>query len=969
MEFSNQQLCIAVGATFTVEPLEQPLAFWLQKLQIPSAIEFAPYNQIFQQLLDPSSIFSNNQSGINVILVRLEDWQGSHEEEVYRNLEDFSNLLGTSLSQQKTPFIIIICPNSPHKQIILEKAEQELRIKLNNLPGLYLVTQQDLAIYRVEDYYDKTKDELGHIPFTPLFFTALATIIVRKIYSLKTNPYKVIVLDCDNTIWQGIVGEDGVEGIKITDQYRELQKFMLKQKDSGKLLSLCSKNTELDVLEVFKDRDDLELKLEDLVSWKVNWQPKSENLKALAKELNLGLDSFIFVDDNPVECAEVKNHCPEVLTINLPMEKDLVNFLSHVWAFDYLQVTEEDQQRTKLYQENIHRDRFANETNTLEDFLTGLDLKIDITEPSIEQIPRVAQLTQRTNQFNLTTKRYSETEITKSLSNPLECRVVQVKDRFGDYGLVGIILFFKNNENKTLEIDTFLLSCRVLGRGVEYKMLQILGNIAQENSLSYVLASYLKTKKNLPVLNFLEKVGEAYQNETQAGYDFAFPTEYLVKLSYDTNSTNEKTKVSSKGISTSPTNSPTLGSAKTAQVELIEQIATKLNQVELIHSLINQQGEYNRRKIPTPYIAATTFTEQQLARICSKLLAIENIGIDDNYFELGGTSLQAVELFAQIEKEFSTRLPLTTLIESPTIRQLSFLLNQEGQLISNNSLVLISQGDTHPPLFLVHDGFGETLLYRNLASKLQPARAVYGLQPLSKKGYPILHTRIPDMATFYIEQIRNIQPQGPYLLGGMCAGGVIAFEMALQLQKEGEKIALLALIDSAAIGIAKQIKGVNEQRLNRFSSALVQTGDLSSKDRLLGIIKTIQTKVNNVIVYEFGKLIQKSQCYLLDFSLKYKLPLFRFIEGLGVSLIYGFAETQYTFENKFQGDILLFRATSGQGVDQPFKEIYLDPLLGWSEQVSGIVHVIDIPGGHSSILQEPNVDKMREELENYLIEF
>jgi FkbH-like protein len=901
--------------------------------------------------------------------VRLEDWQGSHEQEIYRNLEDFSHLLETFLSQHKIPCITIICPSSPQKQIILEKVEQAFRTKLNNLPGSYLVTQEDLSIYPVDNYYDQTRDRLGHIPFTPLFFTSLATIIARKIYSLKTNPYKVIVLDCDNTIWQGIVGEDSVKGIKITDQYRELQKFMLKQKDSGKLLSLCSKNTESDVLEVFKNRDDLELKVEDLVSWKINWQAKSENLKALAEELNLGLDSFIFIDDNPLECAEVKNHCPEVLTINLPIEKDLVNFLNHIWAFDYLQVTEEDQKRTKLYQENLERDRFANETNTLEDFLTGLQLKIDITEPSIEQIPRVAQLTQRTNQFNLTTKRYSEIEIANSLSNQLGCRIVQVKDRFGDYGLVGVILFFKNNNNNTLVIDTFLLSCRVLGRGVEYKMLQLLGNIARENNQSQILAPYLKTKKNLPVLNFLEKVGEPYQNETEEGYDFVFPTEYLVNLNYAPNSKKEKSKVLSERMGASPPQSTNLVSKKITKIELIEQIATQLNQVELIYSLINQQKEYSQREILTTYIPATTFTEQQLAKIWSKLLVIENIGIDDNYFELGGTSLQAVELFTQIEKEFSTRLALTTLIESPTIRQLSELLNQEGQLTTNNSLVLIAQGDTHPPLFLVHDGFGETLLYRNLANKLQPTRAVYGLQPLSKKGYPILHTRIPDMAAFYIEQIRNIQPQGPYFLGGMCAGGVIAFEMALQLQKQGEKIAVLALIDSAAIGIAKQTKGVNEQRLNRFSSAFVQTGHLSVKDRLLEIIKTIQKKTSNVIIYESSQFIQRSKCYLLDFSLRYKLPLSSLLENLGVNLIYSFAETQYTFIDKFKGDILLFRATSGQGVDQPFKEIYLDPLLGWSEQVSGIVHVIDIPGGHSSILQEPNVDKMREELENYLIEF
>jgi len=954
------EFCLAIAATFTAEPLEQSLLFWLKELEISSYLEFTPYNQIFQELLDPSSLFSNNKQGINLVLVRLEDWQGSQEEEVYRNIKDFSQLIEKSLTQHKTPYIVVICPSSPAQQSLLEKAEKELSEKLASLAGLNLVTKQDLETYPVENYYDQTRDELGHIPFTPLFFTALGTVIARKIYSLKNTPHKVIVLDCDNTIWQGVVGEDGVEGIKITPQYREIQKFMLQQKEAGMLLSLCSKNTEADVLEVFQKREDLELKLEDLVNWKVNWQPKSENLKALARELNLGLDSFIFIDDNPVECAEVRNNAPEVLTINLPIEKEPGQFLKHIWAFDHLKVTEEDQQRTVLYQQNIQRERFQQETTTLEDFLSGLSLEIEITEPSPEQLTRVAQLTQRTNQFNFTTKRYIETEIAELLAGSLKCQIVQVKDRFGDYGLVGVMLF--SLEVDSLKIDNLLLSCRVLGRGVEHKMLQTLGKIAQEANLSLVIAPYIKTKKNLPALNFLEKVGQAYQKETEGGFDFVFPTEFAANLSYVP--TNESSNLSSEVVTTKAQTAT--GEQKTNKNELINHIAKELYQVELIENQLKQQQEYSQRTVTTPYVPPITFIERQLAKIWTKVLATETIGIDDDYFELGGTSLQSVELFAEIEKEFSTRLPLTTLIQAPTIKQIAQLLNQTGQLTTNSSLVLLNEGEAYPPLFLVHDGFGETLLYRNLARKLQPQRPVYGLQPLSQAGYPILHTRIKDMAAFYLEQVRNIQPDGPYLLGGMCAGGVIALEMALQLQEQGQKISALALMDSANIGIAKKIESTSTARLNRVSSVLSETGDLSVKDRLLTVINTLSKKVSNVIAYELSILNKKIKSQLFDYCVTHKIPLSPLLKGLNVMNVYNYAETKHVFTSKYQGDILLLRATKGEGTDRPFAEIYSDPLLGWAENTTGNVTVLDVPGGHSSMLQDPNVAIMAKYLQDYI---
>ena len=189
--------------------------------------------------------------------------------------------------------------------------ENKLFLDIGDISNVYFLKSQSFAQnYFVKDYYDPHGNELGHIPYTNEYFTSLGTLLFRNIFSLKNTRYKVIALDCDNTLWKGVCGEDGVSGIEITEGHKELQKFMVAQINAGMIICLCSKNNEEDVFEVFDKREDMILKRENLVSWRINWNLKSENLKALAKELNLGLDSFIFLDDNPVECSEVKINCP-----------------------------------------------------------------------------------------------------------------------------------------------------------------------------------------------------------------------------------------------------------------------------------------------------------------------------------------------------------------------------------------------------------------------------------------------------------------------------------------------------------------------------------------------------------------------------------------------------------------------------------------------------------------------------------
>jgi len=565
---------LALAATFTSEPIKESLNFWLKEIDLPFEVEFAPYNQVFQQLLDPASLLSQNTSGINVILIRFEDWQrfenvatkhpersAAHperseaqskepprvvegavdgrnigEEKIERNVHDLALALKTAAERSSTPHFVFVGPASPtaladaERAAFFQRLEALLASELEKVSGVYLVTSAELAAaYPVANYYDPYGDEHGHIPYTPTFYTALGTMLARKIYALNHPPYKVIVLDCDHTLWKGVCGEDGPLGVELDPPRRALQEFMVAQQAGGKLLCLCSKNDETDVVEVFQQRTEMPLRREHLVAWRINWQPKPENLRALAEELQLGLESFIFIDDNPVECAEVEAHCPEVLTLQLPAEAErLPKFLAHVWAFDQLKVTEADRARTSLYQQNAEREQFRREALTLDDFFAGLELKIEISELTPEHVERVAQLTQRTNQFNVTTIRRTEAEIQRLCqSAELECLTVKVSDRFGDYGLVGVIMF--TAQPAALRVDTFLLSCRVLGRRVENQMLVRLGEIAQARGLAHVEVPYHPTPKNKPALDFLNNVGADFKEANGDEWIFKFPVEFVTR--------------------------------------------------------------------------------------------------------------------------------------------------------------------------------------------------------------------------------------------------------------------------------------------------------------------------------------------------------------------------------------------------------------------------------------------------------
>ncbi|MGH7828764.1 MAG: HAD-IIIC family phosphatase, partial [Candidatus Binatia bacterium] len=455
--------------------------------------------------------------------------------------------------------------------------------------GLCLVKSSEIAdAYPVSDYYNPHGDRLGHISFTPDFFTSLGSLIARKIYALKTAPHKVIVVDCDQTLWKGVCGEDGPLGIAIDPPRRALQEILVAQHDAGMLICVCSKNNKLDVAQAFEQHPEMPLGRNHVVSWRVNWKPKSENIRSLAEELGLGLDSFILIDDSPIECAEVRANCPDVLVLQLPQEADAIpKFLQHVWALDHVKVTAEDKTRTVLYKQNLERERFSRESAGLENFLAGLELKVTIREMGLHDLGRVSQLTQRTNQFNCTTLKRSESELRKlSQSGELECLVVEVRDRFGDYGLVGVMTLRAGP--RAIAVDTFLLSCRALGRGVEHQMLARAARMARDRGLERVDIPLFVSGKNQPAIDFLSGVAAEFRQPLENGHLFQCPAEWGATLAYRPGKNEPAARPASEAPAASPPIAEPSSPFETrARTSLLLHIAEELRDVEQIRGAID----------------------------------------------------------------------------------------------------------------------------------------------------------------------------------------------------------------------------------------------------------------------------------------------------------------------------------------------------------------------------------------------
>ncbi|HSG40711.1 MAG TPA: HAD-IIIC family phosphatase, partial [Thermoanaerobaculia bacterium] len=640
LEARAEKLLVAVTATFTADLLADSLEAWMEELEIRSRVEFAPYNQVFQQLLDPSSLLGRNVRGVNVVLLRFEDWKWDQE----RNVHDLAAALRASAARSAAFHLVVSCPPPPGREVLHAGLEDRLAEALAG-SGVHLVRADEiLGLYPMAASWDPHADEIGHVPYTTEFFAVLGTVIARKVHARRAAPVKAIAVDCDNTLWCGVCGEDGPLGVSIDPSRRALQEFLVAQHDAGVLICLLSKNSEADVDEVFARRPEMPLRPSHVVARRIDWEPKSANLRSLAAELGLALDSFAVLDDNPMERAEIQAGCPEALVVELPERvEEIPGFLRHVWAFDRLEVTEEDRRRTALYRQNLERERFRGEAASFADFLAGLGLEVEIAEIAGRHIERAAQLTVRTNQFNATTVRRTEAEVRDFLATGGEGRIVEVRDRFGDYGLVGLLLF--RAAGGTLEVDTLLLSCRVLGKGVEHRMLAELGRLAGERGLSSVVVPFRRTPRNQPVFDFLESLG------TADGSVYRFPAARAAAVSLAAPAPASSAEPAAAA--------PGRAAGRRAGAELSKS-------GELL-AWVRSKRRPAAAEPERAFVAPRTPIEELLAEIWADLLGTDRVGVHDSFFRLGGHSLLGTVLLSRVRDAFDVEVPLFTLFESPTL--------------------------------------------------------------------------------------------------------------------------------------------------------------------------------------------------------------------------------------------------------------------------------------------------------------
>ena len=521
-----QKMTIGLAGSFTVDPLTRHLGKALEQKGFNGAeFAIAPYNQLSQLSFNPENLLGAPTDTL-IILWRLEDIISDFQN-AQNELENFICTLKT-LRENYSGALIVGTPPYPNTPAfephdlqqpqttgllyhnLLQKFLAEIQnidsVTLLNFSGLIDALGQDNA-------YDARKYYLYKNPYAEQVWKDTATQIARIISAQTTPAKKAIILDCDNTLWGGIIGEDGMSGIEIGSDFpgsafQDFQKHLIHLRAKGLFLGIASKNNEADVLEVFDHHDGMALKRDHISAWQVHWNSKVDSIKAIAEELNIGTDALVFIDDNPKEIAEVQERLPEVTCLLVPEETAyLPDILKNTGLFDIAEMTEEDSKRADMMLAETKRKSVDHKSMSEEEFIKSLALNINVFEAQEQHLGRITQLINKTNQFNLTTIRRDKTEVEKLHADKDTLLMgMNISDRFGDYGLVGVAIIHKQASD-VWEIDSLMMSCRVLGRHAETSFLAKIADAIEQHGGEILEGTYVKTPKNALVKDLYKNHG------------------------------------------------------------------------------------------------------------------------------------------------------------------------------------------------------------------------------------------------------------------------------------------------------------------------------------------------------------------------------------------------------------------------------------------------------------------------------
>lgn len=377
------------------------------------------------------------------------------------------------------------------------------------------------AAYGREKFSDPKLYYIAKMPISVDVLPAVAKNVVDMVQALRGAVKKCVVLDLDNTLWGGVIGDDGLSGIQIGElgtghAFSDFQAWLKELKNRGMLLAVCSKNNEEAAKEPFEKHPEMVLRLEDFSMFVANWEDKASNIRTIQKTLNIGMDSLVFLDDNPFERNLVRSMIPEITVPELPEDPALyLQYLRSLGLFETASYSADDSNRTQQYREQAERAVFESSFQSYDGYLEGLEMKAVAAPFDAFHYPRIAQLTQRSNQFNLRTVRYTEAEIEAiSQDDGHICLYFMLKDKFGDHGLISVVILDKQADS-SLFVSEWLMSCRVLKRGMEEFIVNKMLRTAAEHGFRKVIGEYIPTPKNAMVKDLYEKMGFARVGENR----------------------------------------------------------------------------------------------------------------------------------------------------------------------------------------------------------------------------------------------------------------------------------------------------------------------------------------------------------------------------------------------------------------------------------------------------------------------
>jgi len=531
---------IAILSNYTIDLLGKHIRAESGRLGLAISTYAGPYGQYIQDVLDVNSGLHEFAPDIILLTLTLEQLAPAAYYDFARlsaseRAEEVVNIHQTidswiDAAKQQTDALLVLCnfvgPTEKCLGIGDSKesySQAEFYADLNL--GLIRAYRQDsrihvldlnsaVARYGSNRAFSPRLYYLAKMPWSAGFLSYFAAEVCKYLVVMTGRTAKCLVLDLDNTLWGGVVGEDGPENVLIgkgdptAESYLSFQYRLRALKERGIILAICSKNNEADIRELFELRSDMPLGLEDFSAKQINWRNKHENIIQIAADLNIGTDSIVFIDDDPVECALVKNMLPEVRTVALPADPaEYVESFNRIPYFEKFCITEEDRGKTVQYRDNVRRHEARKSLGDLNAVLESLATTIRIfpAEPSHEK--RIYQLFNKTNQFNVTTKRYAPAEIESFLhKSDYDLWLADVSDRYGDLGIVGLYLL--QTTTGTACIDSFVLSCRAMGRGIETA---IMNKIKQDylfgQRIDCLEAEFIRTTKNEPASSFYVNQG------------------------------------------------------------------------------------------------------------------------------------------------------------------------------------------------------------------------------------------------------------------------------------------------------------------------------------------------------------------------------------------------------------------------------------------------------------------------------